>query len=337
MKALVTGAAGFIGFHASRALLERGELVLGYDSLTPYYDVGLKRDRLAVLRDFPNFEFVEADLQDKATLATVVNRFAPELVLHLAAQAGVRYSLEAPEAYISSNTVGTYNLLEVLRDAPTPRHIMFASTSSVYGDNAELPFQESDQVSSPVSLYAATKLSGESMCHAYSHLFSLPITSLRFFTVYGPWGRPDMALFKFVRAMLAGDEVEVFGDGDMSRDFTYVDDLVDRILKLSCLPPRRTTEATEGFRAPYRVVNLGGGQPTRLMQFIDAIETSLEIESRRVLLPMQPGDVRATMADVSLQQQLIGDCSLTPLEEGVDEFVRWYREYYALELAKRSE
>jgi len=331
-RVLITGSAGFVGFHLSRRLLGRGDQVLGVDGMTDYYDPGLKRDRLDQLAESEAYSHESILLEDGGRLGQAVADFTPEIVVHLAAQAGVRYSLEHPETYISSNIVGTFNLLEALRAQP-PRHLMLASTSSVYGGNLKLPFSEVDGADAPVSLYAATKKSMESIAHSYAHLWRTPTTVFRFFTVYGPWGRPDMALFKFVRAIEAGRPIEVYGEGRMLRDFTYIDDLVDAIGRLIEAPPE--TGAPVGAHdslspvAPYRTVNIGGGQPTELLDFVRAVESALGRRAELSLLPMQAGDVIATWADPSLLRDLIGAVPQTPLAHGVDAFVDWYRRYYA--------
>ena len=334
MKVLVTGSAGFIGFHLAQRLLRGGHDVLGFDGMTPYYDVKLKRARTQILQRFDGFTFVEANLEDQATLLSTVSEYGAEVIVHLAAQAGVRYSLEHPDAYIASNLVGTYNLLEAARVCP-PRHLLFASTSSVYGGNEKLPFSEADRTDYPVSLYAATKKAGESMAHSYSHLFKMPITCFRFFTVYGPWGRPDMALFKFVERILGESEpIEVYNANAMSRDFTYIDDLVEGIVQLiDCVPeegkPIRGSNVQDSLSpvAPWRAVNIAGGNPVKLMDFIETIERHLGKEAEKVFLPMQKGDVLKTFADSSLLKALTGFQPNTSLDIGVKAFVDWYVSY----------
>ena len=330
MKYFITGAAGFIGFHVANRLLEQGQSVAGFDGLTSYYDVSLKQARLSKLSEHRNFSFTHAMLEDSARLRDSLIDFDPEVVIHLAAQAGVRYALEAPATYTSSNLTGTFNLLEVLRER-RPRHFLFASTSSVYGGNATMPFRETDRTDFPVSLYAATKKAGEAMCHSYAHLFDIPTTAFRFFTVYGPWGRPDMALFKFVRAMTVGEEIDVYGAGKMKRDFTYIDDLVDAILSLSNVSPRAQLDQAEDSKspvAPFRTVNIAGGNPVGLMEFITAIESATGIVARKKFLGMQPGDVVETHANPDLLHHLIGTTPTTPIDQGVSRFVEWYRSYY---------
>ncbi|ODT49817.1 NAD-dependent epimerase/dehydratase family protein [Devosia sp. 63-57] len=326
-RILVTGAAGFIGFHLGRLLLESGHDVVGFDGLTPYYDTALKHERLAQLQRFGTFRFVEGMLEDAALLRRTVSEARPEIVVHLAAQAGVRYSLEAPQSYIQSNVVGTANLLEALRAHPV-RHLLFASTSSVYGGNTKLPFVETDLADHPVSLYAATKKSGEAMVHSYAHLFGIASTAVRFFTVYGPYGRPDMAAIKFADAMLSGRSIDVYGYGRMRRDFTYVDDLVASISALlDVVPVQGQGVAGDSLSAvaPYRVVNIGGGAPSELMDFIAALEEALGVKAELNLLPMQPGDVVATFADTSLLNTLVPGLSHTPMREGVRRFADWYK------------
>jgi UDP-glucuronate 4-epimerase len=329
MKIFVTGAAGFIGFHLSQRLLYEGHEVLGYDGMTKYYDVSLKEARLAILRESNGFSFVEAMLEDKAALDDAATSFGPDVIVHLAAQAGVRYSLEAPEAYISANVVGTFNVLELAK-AIKPKHLLIASTSSVYGGNEKMPFEEADRTDFPVSLYAATKKACEAMSHSYAHLFKIPTTCFRFFTVYGPWGRPDMALYKFVDAIEQGIPIDVYGMGQMQRDSTAVSDLVEGITRLMDTPPvegEPVTVARDSLSpvAPWRVVNIAGGKPTPLLDFIHAIEQAMGKTAKKNMLPMQQGDVAATAADTKLLQALTGFLPQTPLQICVGEFVNWYR------------
>lgn len=333
MRVFVSGTAGFIGFHLARRLLEAGHQVFGFDGFTPYYDVALKRARHAILERDPNFNSREGLLEDAAALKVAVADSAAEVVIHLAAQAGVRYSLENPASYVSSNLVGTGNLLEAARATP-PRHLLIASTSSVYGVNDAPPFREDAVSDRPLTLYAATKKANEAMAHAYAHLFAVPTTCFRFFTVYGPWGRPDMALFKFVRAILADEPIEVYGGGDMRRDFTYVDDLVEAIVRLVDRPPVAGAPASPDDTlspiAPHRVVNIGGGRPVGLLDFVEVVERALGRPARRALLPMQPGDVPSTCADPALLRALTGYLPETPLEDGVAAFVAWFRAHYGV-------
>ena len=330
MRYLITGTAGFIGFHLARRLLADGHDVMGYDGVTDYYDVSLKQARLAILAKEPKFTFVEAMLEDAPRLKQAVSEAGADVVIHLAAQAGVRYSIEHPDSYVQSNLVGTANLLEAVRAQP-PKHLIFASTSSIYGGNSKFPFAETDRADSPVSLYAATKKAGEAMVHAYSHLWHVPATCVRFFTVYGPWGRPDMALFKFVAAIAAGKPIDVYGGGKMQRDFTYVEDLVAAIIRLAALPPGKDkvspADSLSGV-APYRMVNIAGGEPRELMDFIAAIEAAMGQTAQLNLMDMQAGDVVATESDTTLLRALLGAVPTTPLEEGVRQFVDWYRQYY---------
>lgn len=327
MKILVTGAAGFIGFHLSRRLLAGGHEVVGLDALTSYYDPALKQTRLALLQQEPGFSFGKVDLTDAPALADFVGRAGADVVFHLAAQPGVRYSIENPASYIQSNVVGTANLLEALRHHP-PRHLIFASTSSVYGGNEIMPYAETQRADSPLSLYAATKKSGEALVHSYSHLWSIPATCVRFFTVYGPYGRPDMALIKFARAITNGQPIDVYGHGQMRRDFTYVDDLVAAMVAIMTRAPE-VGEPIPGDSlspvAPFRILNIGGGRPTELMDFIAALENALRIKARLNMLPLQPGDVVATEADTALLHALVGELPSTPLDIGIARFVDWFR------------
>lgn len=333
MKVLLTGAAGFIGMHVAQRLLERGDEVVGLDNLNDYYDVRLKEARLARLTPHPAFRFVKMGVEDRPGMAALFAAEGFDRVVHLAAQAGVRYSLQNPNAYIDANIVGFMNVLEGCRHAGVG-HLVYASSSSVYGGNEKMPFSEADSVDHPVSLYAATKKANELMAHTYSHLYGLPTTGLRFFTVYGPWGRPDMALFLFTRAILEGRPIDVFNHGRMQRDFTYVDDIAEGVIRTL----DRAAEADPAFdplaphpghsRAPYRVFNIGNQGPVLLMDFIAAIEDAVGITAQKNLLPMQPGDVPATYADVSELTEWTGFMPGTPITEGVARFVRWYRDYY---------
>jgi UDP-glucuronate 4-epimerase len=333
MRVYITGAAGFIGFELARLLLGEGCVVHGFDGMTQYYDVGLKRARLAILNQMPGFTFTEAMLEDMAALEADIAAFRPEVIVHLAAQAGVRYSLEAPRAYLSANVDGTFNVLEAARNAGV-RHLLLASTSSVYGANAEMPWRETDKADTQVSLYAATKKAGEALSHAWAHLYGLPTTCFRFFTVYGPWGRPDMAPLKFTRAILKGEPIEVYGQGQMQRDFTYAADLVRGIRGLiDAVPvrPERAEDIAAGDSlspvAPWRVVNIGNGSAVALGDFIDAIEAAAGRKAIRVLRDMQKGDVRATWADTALLHRLTGFRPATDIREGMARTVAWVREY----------
>jgi UDP-glucuronate 4-epimerase len=334
--ALVTGSAGFIGYHLCRTLLTHGFRVVGLDAMTDYYDVALKRARRNRLRGEPTFADVEGRIETPCLLAELFARHRPDIVVHLAGQAGVRHSIEAPESYVEANLVGTFRLLEAMRAHP-PAHALLASTSSVYGATTEMPFRETMRTDAQMSFYAATKKSNEAMAQSYAHLYDLPITMFRFFTVYGPWGRPDMALFKFTRAILDGTPIDVYNHGDMRRDFTYVADLVEAIRRLIDAVPVRPEPSAAipeddslSPVAPWRVVNLGNGEAIELDRFIKAIEDATGRRAIRNLLPMQPGDVPATWADISLATRLTGHCASTPVEEGVRAFVDWYRIYHAV-------
>ena len=332
-RVFITGTAGFIGFHLARRLLARGDRVFGYDAITDYYDVTLKHRRHEILAGHPAFSAREARLEDAAELAAALDEARPEIVIHLAAQAGVRYSLENPRAYVDSNVTGSFNLLEAAREAGVG-HLLMASTSSVYGANEEMPFTEDQKADRQLTIYAATKKATESMAHAWAHLHALPITMLRFFTVYGPWGRPDMAFFKFTRAILTGQPIDIYNHGRMLRDFTYVDDIVCAIEALAGAVPGGPEAAVEGDSlssvAPYRVVNIGNGTPVPLLDFIAAIEAACGREAIRNYMDMQPGDVTATHADTTLLRRLTGFTPATDHREGVRRFVAWYREYYGL-------
>jgi UDP-glucuronate 4-epimerase len=332
MRFFVTGVAGFIGFHLARRLLADGHTVSSLDAVTEYYDPALKRARLAILEEHPAFSWVHGRLEDPEAMAAALDPEPADVWIHLAAQAGVRYSLENPESYISANLVGTQAVLEAAR-ARAPQHLMIASTSSVYGGNTKTPFSETDPSHFPVSLYAATKKAGEALSHSYAHLFGIRTTCFRFFTVYGPWGRPDMALFKFVERIERGDPIDIYGEGRMTRDFTYVDDLVDRVAALADHPPQLGTPVgPPGLDslspvAPWRVVNVANGSPTGLMDFVGAVERALGKTATKNFLPMQPGDVVATQADPALLHHLIGKFPETSVTTGVGKFVDWYRDY----------
>lgn len=335
MRILVTGAAGFIGSRLSERLLARGDEVLGYDNLNDYYDPALKEARLARLQPHDRFSFAKASLEDRPALERAFAEFQPQRVVNLAAQAGVRYSLENPHAYIDSNIVGFMNILEACRHGGI-EHLVYASSSSVYGANRKLPFAVEDSVDHPVSMYAATKKANELMAHTYSHLFALPTTGLRFFTVYGPWGRPDMALFLFTRKILAGEPIDVFNHGHHSRDFTYIDDIVEGVIHtLDRVPgpdpghdPLAPTPATSS--APYRVYNIGNHQPVELLRYIEVLEKCLGRKAEKRLLPLQPGDVPDTEADVAALQRDTGYSPSTPIEVGIANFVEWYRGFHGV-------
>jgi UDP-glucuronate 4-epimerase len=333
MKVLITGAAGFIGMHVAERLLANGLEVVGIDDLNAYYDPALKEARLARLRPSTGFSFERMDIADRDAMKRLFETHRFDRVVHLAAQAGVRYSITNPHAYADANLVGFVNVLEGCRHSGV-KHLVYASSSSVYGGNAKMPFSEHDSVDHPVSLYAATKKANELMAHTYSHLFGLPTTGLRFFTVYGPWGRPDMAAFLFADAILAGRPIDVFNHGNMRRDFTYIDDIVEGVVRLLDHPPQgdpafdpmHPDPATS--RAPYRVFNIGNSEPVQLMEFIGAMESAIGQTATKRLLPMQDGDVPATFADTSALAALVGFAPRTPVAEGVRRFVQWYRAFY---------
>ena len=335
MKILVTGAAGFIGARLCDLLLERGDEIVGVDNLNDYYDVSLKKARLALLEGRDGFEFRKLDIEDRSAMADLFASAGAQRVIHLAAQAGVRYSLENPYAYIDANVVGTINILEGCRHNDV-EHLVYASSSSVYGANTHMPFSVHDNVDHPVSFYAATKKANELMAHTYSHLYGLPTTGLRFFTVYGPWGRPDMSLFMFTKKILAGEPIDVFNYGNHRRDFTYIDDIVGGVI--SCVdtiakpnPEWDSDRPDPGTgRAPYRLYNIGNNAPVELMDFIGALEACLGLEAKKNMLPLQPGDVPDTYAEVDALVENVGYRPATPIEIGIEKFVSWYKEYYKI-------
>ena len=351
MKILVTGTAGFIGFHVARRLLERGDEVVGLDNINDYYDPALKYGRLAetgiekdrieygvpaVSSSYPRYRFVQLDLEEGRSVSDLFEQERFDAVCHLAAQAGVRYSLENPHAYVDSNIVGFLNILEGCRHNGV-KHLAYASSSSVYGLNEQMPFSTKDNVDHPVSLYAASKKANELMAHTYSHLYGLPTTGLRFFTVYGPWGRPDMALFLFTKAILEGRAIDVFGNGEMKRDFTYIDDIVEGVVRVIDRPPEGNLQWSgespdpSSSPAPYKLYNIGNSAPVELMDFIGAIEQELGTTARKNFLPMQPGDVTATWADTRELEEDTEYAPATPVEEGVGRFIRWYKDFYGWE------
>lgn len=339
LKILVTGVAGFIGMHVANCLVERGNIVCGIDNLNDYYDVGLKLARLEKLKTQSKFAFQKCDVSDLGKLKGIFENEMFDCVVHLAAQAGVRYSITNPRPYISTNVLGFLNILECCRDLEIG-HLVYASSSSVYGGNIDIPFRENQNVDHPISLYAASKKANELMAHTYSHLYKLPTTGLRFFTVYGPWGRPDMAPIIFTKAILNNQRIDVFNGGEMSRDFTYIDDIVDGVIGV-LEKPATPSPIFEPFSpdpsvsdAPYRVFNIGNNKPTRLMSFISALEDALGKKAKMKMLPMQPGDVPATAADISAIQQWSGFQPNTKLEEGVAQFAAWYLEYYGVNQGK---
>ena len=333
MRYLVTGAAGFIGFFVVQRLCDAGHEVVGIDNLNNYYDVSLKEARLAELKPISSFRFQKLDLADKTGMAELFTAEQFDRVIHLGAQAGVRYSLENPMAYVDSNLTGHMNILEGCRHNGV-QHLVYASSSSVYGLNAKYPFSTADSVDHPVSLYAATKKSNELMSHSYSHLYDIPTTGLRFFTVYGPWGRPDMALFKFTKKIFNGEAIDIYNNGNLSRDFTYIDDIVEGILRIQDVVPspdknwsvEQGSPATSS--APYRVYNIGNGNPVKLMDFVTALENSIGIEAKKNFMPMQPGDVHATYADTQDLFKATGYKPQLSIEDGVEQFVEWYRAFY---------
>ena len=330
--ALVTGAAGFIGFHVSKKLLDENWKVIGLDCMSDYYDIELKKRREDILREYKYFHSVNEKLEAPNLLMDLFAAEKPDVVIHLAAQAGVRYSIENPRSYLESNIIGTFELLEAARFYP-PKHLLLASTSSAYGANDKMPYSEADKADYQMSFYAATKKSTESMAHSYSHLFNLPITMFRFFTVYGPWGRPDMALFKFTKAIIEGDPIDVYNFGNMKRDFTYIDDLVHGIcLLVDALPTKEPSIILNDSKspvAPFRVVNIGNSEVVKLTEFIAALEECLGKKAKRNLMPIQPGDVPATLADTALLKNLTDYKPATNVKDGVAEFVKWYLEYYS--------
>ncbi|MGB1872457.1 MAG: NAD-dependent epimerase [Candidatus Puniceispirillaceae bacterium] len=333
MKVLVTGAAGFIGMHCIERLLARGDQVVGIDNLNDYYEVSLKESRLVRIADHPDFSNHVISVEDREAMADIFAAEKPDRVIHLAAQAGVRYSLENPHAYVDANLAGFMNILEGCRHNDVA-HLVYASSSSVYGGNEQMPFSEHHSVDHPVSLYAATKKANELMAHTYSHLYDLPTTGLRFFTVYGPWGRPDMALFKFARAMLAGDAIDVYNRGEMVRDFTYIDDIVEGVIrvldKTATANPNFDPKAPDpqSSRAPFRVFNIGNGNPVPLMDYISALESALGITADKNMMPMQPGDVPMTSADTAELAEWVGFAPDTDVRDGVQRFVDWYLAYH---------
>ncbi len=334
-KILITGAAGFVGYHLTKQLCESNFSVVGIDNLNDYYDVKLKKDRLKQLENFDNFEFLKLDLNDKDSLFQLFDKNNFQFVINLAAQAGVRYSIENPHAYIDSNIIGFLNVLEACRNYPI-EHLIYASSSSVYGANVKQPFSESDNVDHPISLYAATKKSNELMAHTYSELYKIPTTGVRFFTVYGPWGRPDMAYFSFTKNILEEKQINIFNTGNLERDFTYIDDIVDAIEKLINKVPeenkiwdRIKSDPATSF-APYRIINIGNNQPVKLMDFISILENKLGKEANKKFLPMQSGDVYSTFADISKLSELVGYRPITSIEDGLEKFVNWYKKYFKL-------
>lgn len=333
MNIMITGAAGFIGMHLSKRLLEQGYKIVGVDNINDYYDTNLKKDRLKILNEYSLFDFYKIDIADHEELKKRFIDENIEVVINLAAQAGVRYSLENPQAYVRSNVQGFTNVLEVCKEFQV-KHLIYASSSSVYGANIKMPFSTSDEVNHPVSLYAATKKSNELMAHSYSHLYNLPTTGLRFFTVYGPYGRPDMAYYSFTKNIVEGNTINVFNEGKMMRDFTFIDDIVDGVSKLINSPPQlnpnwdRENPDPSSSYAPYKIFNIGNNKPVELMEFIRILEKHLNLEAKIKYLPMQAGDVKATYADIEELTLVSGFKPITSIDEGLENFVKWYKDYY---------
>ena len=336
-KILITGSAGFIGFSLAKTLLDKGHYIHGYDCMSDYYDVTLKRARNKILQDYKKFSFTEEMLENQEVLNKAITNFKPEIIVHLAAQAGVRYSIEQPRIYLSSNITGTFNIIEAAHKVKV-NHLIIASSSSVYGANTNIPYREIDKAQTQLSVYAATKKSTESIAHSYSNIWRLPITMLRFFTVYGPWGRPDMALFKFTKSIIKGEPIDIYNNGEMYRDFTYIDDIVSGIVSaldhIAEPNPQWNSDKPDPAtsRSPYRLYNIGNQQPVELMRYIEVLEECLGRKAEKNLLPMQPGDVPDTWADVGNLATDVGYRSTTPVEEGVKRFVDWYVEYYKIVL-----
>ncbi len=335
MTILITGNAGFIGFHLSKRLLENGEKIIGFDNLNDYYDLKLKEARLEILKSFDEslFKFIKGNLQDKELIKSIFSQYKPSIVINLAAQAGVRYSLENPSSYVYSNVVGFLNIIEECKNHDI-KHLVYASSSSVYGGNKRMPFLESHNVDHPISLYASTKKSNELMAHTYSHLFDIPTTGLRFFTVYGPWGRPDMALFLFTKSIISNVPIKIFNNGKMSRDFTYIDDVIESIIRVIRKPPLKNNSfdyqnlKPNNSWAPYQIFNIGNSNPIPLMDFIGALEKKLGKKAIKEFLPIQPGDVPFTESDSRLLEDFVSFKPSTSVQEGISKFVDWYKEYY---------
>ena len=332
-KIFITGSSGFIGFHVAKKYLEKGYKVYGFDSMSSYYDTGLKKSRLKILKRYKNFLFKKGNLENQKILDSLVLKFKPSIIIHLAAQAGVRYSIQNPKIYLNSNLVGTYHILEAAKKLNI-KHLIIGSSSSVYGANKKFPFQEIDKSDNQISFYAATKKSTESLAHSYSSLWKIPTTILRFFTVYGPWGRPDMALFLFTKAIIEGESIKVFNNGDMIRDFTYIDDLIESLLRIIEKIPESNLDfnyadlnPSESW-APFKILNIGNSKPTNLMDYISCIEDALGIKAKKEFLPMQPGDVQRTESDTDSLNKWIGFKPNTSIKDGVNNFVKWYLEFY---------
>ena len=332
-KILITGSAGFIGFSLAKSLLDIGCHIHGYDCMSDYYDVTLKHARHKILQNYKNFSFTEEMLENQGILDKIINSFKPEIIIHLAAQAGVRYSIEQPRTYLSSNIIGTFNIIEAAHKVKV-NHLIIASSSSVYGANTNIPYREIDKSQTQLSVYAATKKSTESIAHSYSNIWRLPITMLRFFTVYGPWGRPDMALFKFTEGIIKGEPIDIYNNGEMYRDFTYIDDIVKGIIALTTVPPKEEKNIDKNDSlspvAPFRIVNIGNSNQVKLLDFIEAIENYLGKKAIRNYMPMQQGDVSATWANTDLLKKLTGYAPKTDIKEGVKKFIDWYLSYYKI-------
>ena len=331
-KIFITGSSGFIGFHVSKRYLDKGFKVCGFDSMNNYYDVGLKKSRLKILKNYKNFSFIKGNLENQKILNKSIIRFKPSIIIHLAAQAGVRYSIKSPKVYLNSNIIGTYNLIEVAKKLKV-KHLMIGSSSSVYGSNKKFPFQEIDKTDNQVSLYAATKKSTENLAHSYSSLWKLPITILRFFTVYGPWGRPDMAYFKFTKNIINGKKIDIYNKGKMYRDYTYVDDIVDGVFKLTNKAPKINNKKkykndSLSNNAPFRVLNIGNTKKILLLDFINTLEKKLEKRAIKKFMPMQKGDVFLTLSDTSLLKRITGYNPKTKYQDGIQKFINWYLNYY---------
>jgi UDP-glucuronate 4-epimerase len=335
MKIFITGTSGFIGFSLARSLLENNHIVQGYDGVTDYYDIKLKKNRNKILNKYKKFSFTKGMLENKIFLKTTLNKFKPEIIIHLAAQAGVRYSIEQPRSYISSNILGTYNIIEIAHQLKV-KHLLLASSSSVYGANKNIPYKETDNVQSQLSIYASTKIATESIAHSYSNIWKTPTTILRFFTAYGPWGRPDMALFKFTKSIIEEKKIDIYNNGKMYRDFTYIDDIVKSItLLIKVIPKHKKNSKISSLDslskvAPFRVVNIGNSNKIKLLDFIKAIEDTLEKKAIRNYMPMQKGDVHTTLANTNLLKKLTGNKPKTNFKEGVKRFVKWYLDYYKI-------
>ena len=331
-KIFITGSSGFIGFHVSKRYLDKGFKVCGFDSMNNYYDVGLKKSRLKILKNYKNFSFIKGNLENQKILNKSIIRFKPSIIIHLAAQAGVRYSIKSPKVYLNSNIIGTYNLIEVAKKLKV-KHLIIGSSSSVYGSNKKFPFQEIDKTDNQVSLYAATKKSTENLAHSYSSLWKLPVTVLRFFTVYGPWGRPDMAYFKFTKNIINGKKIDIYNKGKMYRDYTYIDDIVDGIFRLINKPPnnnKKTLFKNDSLSpiAPFRILNIGNTKKVYLLDFINTLEKELNKKVIRNYMPMQKGDVYSTLSDTSLLKRITGYNPKTNYKVGVKKFIKWFLEYY---------